>query len=58
MGRATLGKGQMGLALSAALENIWRGLAKDAAEMTGGEATRASIIEGKGEWSDVGKLEL
>lgn len=53
MDRAVLGKGEIGLALldreSAALERDWRGLERDAAEITGGEATIDSIIEGKGE---------
>lgn len=53
MDRAVLGKGEVGLALldreSAALARDWRGLERDTAEITGGEATIDSIIEGTGE---------
>lgn len=60
MERAVLGKGQTGLnrGSAAALEREWRGLEREAAEITGEEATRAGIIEGKGEWSDVDIWEL
>lgn len=57
--RAVLGKGETGLNRGcAALERERRGIEREAAEITGEEATRAGIIEGKGGWSDVDIWEL